>query len=285
MTLGVTACVLASAARVAAPVRCGAKSKSHGKGTSFMPYRRTVLLAGMIALSAVATRPALARMYYVTYTGMASGVDTYGVFGAAGATLSNAAFTSIYTYDPTQFGTAINRSNGVQESITGGSEFGFGYTDPILSASVTINGQTYSQASSYFGREAIGGGYMESDAFSSPSNALVDYGEPVGTPTPSLTAVQSFGIFNSTGRFYYNGEYITLTDTQVAVTNGPSLSDVPEPTSLALLAGAAAVFAAARGCRRRASSRHKGIRGAAVQPTFAASCECPNIACTHLRRS
>ena len=255
-----------------------------------MTYRCTIFLAGMIALSGAATHPALARMYYVTYTGTASGIDTNGVFGVAGANLSNVAFTSTYTYDPSQFGNAVQNNSSVEGYVSGGSKYGS--ADPLLSASLTINGATYYQVSSFYGEQysqnsvnAQNNSYIESDADSSASDALINYGYVTGPFTASLTALQSFSVSSSWGGFHYNGEQITLIATQVTETDGPSPFDVPEPPSLALLTGAAAVFAAALCSRRTASRWRKGMGSKASRAAFRAFHEWADATCTNMRHS
>jgi hypothetical protein len=218
-----------------------------------------ILLAGLVALSAAATRPAAASLYYVTYTGTASGTDTNGVFGAAGAVLNNVAFSSTYTYDPTQFGSASQYSASGVTDVLGGSTDGL--TDPILSASITINDTTYNQSSLFYGVEIL---YSDpytpavaDNAKSSASDFLLNDADVTGPVALSFTALQSFqAVPPVTGNFSYNGESLVLTDTYVSIADEPpTQTDVPEPASFALLAGAACVFATARGTRGAMSRR------------------------------
>jgi hypothetical protein len=225
-----------------------------------MTYR-AILLAGLVALSAAATRPAAADVYTVTYTGMTGSFeDTYGLFGAAGATVNDVAFTSTFTYDPSQFGTASQGNGAFYTYFEGGTHFG--ETDPLLSATLTINGHGFSQSSSFDGFQELisGDGRMpniETSASATLSNYLVMDGYATNDFVLSSTATQSISFLpaNTSGALYYDNEYVPLDPTGATVSDSPSATPVAEPASFALLAGAAGVFAATLGVRRTMSRR------------------------------
>jgi hypothetical protein len=227
---------------------------------------RRLLLSALVALSAAATRPAFADVYYVTYTGTASGTDTFGLFGSAGATLNGVAFTSTYTYDPTQFGNAEQDVASSYIDVIGGSNVGM--TSPILSASLTINGDTFNQSPLFYSIDQLADDprYYSVDniAKSSGSNYLVNRDFVTSTVALSFTSVQSFLPSSSSsngGGLSYNGESIALSDAQITITDGPPApTDVSEPASLALLAGAVGLLAALRGGRGATSRGHAGPR-------------------------
>ncbi len=221
-----------------------------------MTYR-TILLAGFAALAIATTRPALADVYTVTYTGAVDlGHDTYGLFGAAGTNLYGDAFTATFTYDPSQFGTAYQSNNqGGLTQAYGGSRYG--NTDPLLSATLTIAGATYNQSSSWDGQQLLEDSpykFTDSLAYDSAGNGMTLLGYAATAPVMSLTAAQSliFGLdyqgqYNNYGTFNYGQEDIGLQDSGVTIADeGSSDTDVPEPASFALLAVAACVFAVVR---------------------------------------
>jgi hypothetical protein len=216
--------------------------------------RGIILLAGLVALSAAFVRPALADVYYVTYTGTASGVDSLGLFGTAGATITNAAYTSTYTYDPSTFGATPHGVNATQAFVYGGT--GYPGEDPFQSANLVINGKTFLQNSSYLSQQLVEVPVIESYASGSANNVLYNFLDWSGENNIlSLSVAQSYaGGGNTGGYLTYNGEDIALTSFTYAVTDGAP-TPVPEPASFALLGGAACVFAAALTACRKMSQR------------------------------
>jgi hypothetical protein len=97
----------------------------------------SLLLAG--AASAVAfSTPAFATKVIVTYSGtISSGHDQAGEFGAAGDSLAGMIFSAQYIFD-TKRGATI--SDDEISNSYGGTRFGT--SNPLVTASLTINGQT-----------------------------------------------------------------------------------------------------------------------------------------------
>jgi hypothetical protein len=95
-----------------------------------------VFKAAIAATTLCLSSPAWGATITAVYTGTVDqGVDVSGTFGTAGADLTGLAYSATYVFDS---------SLGVTQ---GGSLFGgppWGVSSPALSASMTINGQTFS---------------------------------------------------------------------------------------------------------------------------------------------
>lgn len=127
------------------------------------------LAAAALVTALVVTSSAYAEEVLVTYTGIIqSGIDYAGIFGAAGASLTRDAFVVQYVIDP---------SLGLQ---TGGPGYNFeqaeggtqavgppGPTElPVISATLTINGETYT----FPNPGAYGNVYGENDTVPGPAS-------------------------------------------------------------------------------------------------------------------
>jgi hypothetical protein len=92
---------------------------------------------------------ASAAIMDVTYTGTVSyGIDTFGLFGTAGANLTGKSWVATYTFD-TSLGNPYSAPDTSYAS--GGSQYG--NTSPVLSSMITINGVGKAVGGSYWGND------------------------------------------------------------------------------------------------------------------------------------
>lgn len=209
--------------------------------------------AAVLSLAAGAAQAAVT----VTFTGtVQSGVDGAGLFGAAGANLTGLAFTSIYVVDETQI---YDLSNGYYQAEGGGA---YGTPLPIISASLTINGLTYTPTATYYGGfseqnaqgfythlyyQNLSATYFDWLPGENLHNSCVDYYD--ATPKPQTCKSTNQGYFA-----FSNGATVgVLFNTGVSSSDPLPLgvSYVPEPITWALMiAGFGMVGASLR--RRRA---------------------------------
>ena len=110
-----------------------------------MNIKLVSVVAGLVMLGGASQ--ASAAIMDVTYTGtVSSGIDTLGIFGAAGANLAGSSWVATYTFD-TSLGHSYSSSN--YNEIYGGSFYN--NTSPVLSSMVTINGVGQAVGGSYAG--------------------------------------------------------------------------------------------------------------------------------------
>ena len=96
-----------------------------------------LIMIGVASAVAFST-PAFATRVIVTYTGtISSGYNQAGEFGAAGESLEGMIFSTEYLFD-TERGATF--SDDETSNSYGGTRFGT--TNPLIRASITINGQT-----------------------------------------------------------------------------------------------------------------------------------------------
>lgn len=207
--------------------------------------------AGIMALTALlGALPATAQanMMTATFSGvMASGTDTTGEFGAAGANLTDLPFSVVWTYDTAQ---GNRNTSAVQDSIAGGPNYGV--SSPLTSVVLTIGGgavQFYDTAnSSSLGtaqtrysfdtfRSGYDGRYVSS--FNLSSSAQGPFAAPnldntlVSVPQASYGAfeIRYFDTVTSTVLRRASGSFgpvmLTVTDNAAGA--------VPEPASWALM--------------------------------------------------
>lgn len=131
---------------------------------------------------------AAAATINVTVSGTVIGSsDTTGLFGVAGSTLDGQAFTLRFSFDTTR-GNRENLGPDKYDYVFGGG--GTGFTNPTISADLTIGGHTESVAGQggsgyYVGDAALWGG----DTFGA---SAVDF----GSASPGL------GVYNSLGMYF-----------------------------------------------------------------------------------
>jgi hypothetical protein len=110
-----------------------------------MNIKLVSVVAGVAMLGGVSQ--ASAAIIDATYTGtVSSGIDTLGLFGAAGANLAGSSWVVTYTYD-TSLG--YSKSSPYENYVYGG--INYGNTSPVLSSMITINGVGKAVDASYYG--------------------------------------------------------------------------------------------------------------------------------------
>jgi PEP-CTERM motif len=211
---------------------------------------------------------ARAAQYLVTYSGVIGGgapsnIDTFGLFGAAGANLDGLAYTSRYIVtDPTPGATVTD--NGTTREI-----IGFAGTSPTR-ATLTIGGVTLVIDSSGFGNAALtNNGFLGSDGINHTASSTEAPGEyalfvsnTIFTPNNFLASTdfaQSFAYSVMPGDFISGGFTASIRDPLTGdllrsnIFFSPARvvgSAVPEPAQwITMLLGFALVGAAMR--RRR----------------------------------
>src|SRR5512140_3493563 len=101
-------------------------------------------IALALASLALLSSSAYADIVTETYTGTVIGTDYAGYFGAAGASL-NAVYTATYVFNTSVPG-AYNYNNGSTFRTDGGSAINGYPTTPSISASLTVNDHTFTEA-------------------------------------------------------------------------------------------------------------------------------------------
>jgi hypothetical protein len=225
------------------------------------------LLAALGATSTASATEAL-----VTYTGtILSGTDYAGIFGPAGADLARDKFVAQYVIDPSLAGIQLGGPGDDYEQYIGGSSSKGG--SPVLSADLTINGQTYDftvgQYGNLYGQNTTFPGLSSQQSHTDSSQITVNsilhtwfisnYIQTYGTnPIPkSLTTPFSYKAMSGdgTGEQWWIDEYLdpqtqTPTYDALGVFNSMTItvSSIPEPSAWTMLiAGFTALgFAAAR---------------------------------------
>ena len=204
--------------------------------------KRTIgALAGIIAtlgMSAVAH----ANLMSVSYQGFVTqGSDIENYFG--GGDLTGDAFTATFLYDPTS---GVESSDGVSyDEVDGG--LGYLAPAPITSASLQINGQTYSYLPDYYGDVSTGaydfdfntGSY---DVFGTSTTATslfggnssfyvnTDASAPISLTAPFFSTGYGLGYYD-TNFNYSDGTSDTFTFATTSVT----VNAAPEPGTWVLM--------------------------------------------------
>jgi len=220
---------------------------------------RSIQLSGIacaLGLVLSVSRPAVAQTYTATYTGfLASGsTDTAGLFG--GGNLSNDAFTATYVFS---FSAGANHTyiSGYSDDLHGGSAYGA--ASPFTAVSITINGHTqsflYDYADFIFVCNTPWCGNNNVNAVSGDAlgNVLsIPFEDPNWSVVPNLAAAQSdYTLYNVDTN--YAGAIILGSDDLTIFATAVYLNEpVPEPASLALLAGGLTVLGVVRRHRNRA---------------------------------
>lgn len=145
-------------------------------------------LSATVCLVAVSVGgEAVAVTMKVTVSGTVFGsYDTTGVFGAAGTTLDGQAYTLRYTFD-TARGNRQNLGPDLYDSLDGGG--GTGFTNPTISADLTIGGYTQSVAGQ------AGSGYYVGDAALWGGDTFAATAVDLGSVSPTLSIYNSLGMY------------------------------------------------------------------------------------------
>lgn len=202
-----------------------------------MKIRFGLACAGL--LLALGARPASADVITVTFTGIANGIDTLRYFGNSPYVV-NANYVSTYTFD-TSLGTPYDPTGRYE--VYGGALYGT--TTPVISASLTINGMTYSvpvnssgylefdnPTSSSGGFRVDGGVFTDSSGNYRLDNTIYS----TSSSAPFLTSLNTSFSYSfqpgdgEGGEFTVASEMITLSPLSVTVTDA-----VPEPSTWAMM--------------------------------------------------
>ena len=239
--------------------------------------KKIFLLAAVTAAALASASGASATILVATYTGLVTnGYDQSGLFGAAGADLTNDAYVAIYTFDTTKGNYGSGGGSGYSYEYQQGGTC-CGAATPV-SAQVTINGFTQSLAGNDYGyaydsHYSYGAGFtsqllhfvrdITDDGHNYVNNQIfntafdisnVAYNVPI-----ALTAFDnSYNSGNAGAANFTTYNYDSITQTiytnvnfgagTVVVTEG----GVPEPASWALMIGGFGLVGASLR-RRRAS--------------------------------
>jgi hypothetical protein len=188
---------------------------------------------------------ASAVTYQVTYDGtIYAGYDTNGIFGAVNTDLAGQSVKATFVFDTTTAGAGYYSNPGVFSELYGGLYWG-GTSNPLLSATVTINGNTASVANNY--------GY--NFAYFAPPGAYNDYYAEAGNAAGTLSYARVYSYTNSFGgpelyspfshpvtgdseygHFTFNNAYDFGYYQVTRVTVG-AVSEVPLPAALPLFVG------------------------------------------------
>jgi hypothetical protein len=231
-----------------------------------------------------------AHIITVTWTGtIASGTDDMGVFGAAGTDLTDAAFTSVFTYDmgkgTSNPGYATHPETGLFDypifnTHSGGFYTGNGLT-PVTSATFALNGTTISVGSNANGtisadRDPLmvfgAQGMSEFNTYTMFTDGVVfmslfhrlsqdfdrnwasldfaDFdGDVSGDNSPATS--NNFGIAS-----YQTMQYqeLTLINKHLTISNAIT-ADVPEPASWAMMVGGFGLVGGAMRRRQKTAIR------------------------------
>jgi hypothetical protein len=202
-----------------------------------MNSARLLLAAGLLALTAGAAQ---ARIVTVTWTGLVTdGVDVDGSFGDQGADLAGFGFTAVYRFDTARTATDATASS---TDIQGGSRYAT--TSPVLSASITINGHTFTLAGSYFGE--IYSHFDGSEDFYTEAqdsadvdlwNSLRSHGPAFAWATPDFADFDSdVSDYDDGGGFSTQADLFDLANQHLTI-HSEADGAVPEPAGWALMLG------------------------------------------------
>jgi PEP-CTERM motif len=213
-----------------------------------------VLGAAAIVAALGFAAPAAATLVGVTYWGTVfDGYDVTGVFGTAGANLDGDSYVAHYVFDTTQGDTY---SSATYNYAYGGSAYGV--ASPLVSASVTINGNSVSIVGDYYAQidGYNDGGFSEqfhlaehytNDGITVTNNYNDDsIWSNSGAIPSSLTKPFTYNVAPGDGTYSYvlistydyaTGNYDTYTYADASLTRltvGP-VGSVPEPSTWAMM--------------------------------------------------
>lgn len=187
-----------------------------------------------VAISLFSTT-ASAAVVVETFTGTVSGNDVSGLFGAKGAILSTT-FTTTYVIDTSLLGAKqTNDPNGI--GTYGGSLYSA--SSPVSSATITINGITLSEGTSFYSEHFIdpatgaflATGYAE-DGTGSILYNIVANADP---SAPHLTSLDTPFSYTVSVNSQNEGEFDFLSDRLVLFNKTVTVAAVPEPSTWAMM--------------------------------------------------
>jgi hypothetical protein len=201
---------------------------------------RVSLTIATFALTLLSTA-ASADIITETFTGTVTGVDSSGYFGTAGAIL-NTSYTSTYVINTSLAG-AFQYTSGGESGTYGGTTYGL--PNPVTSASIVINGITFTVATPYYYSERFilekstgtffTDGYVDAScggAYCGQLYNIVETGDPNAPNQTSLnTLFATYTVRGDTGSggFSIGLDNLNLTDGTVTV------AAVPETSTWAML--------------------------------------------------
>jgi hypothetical protein len=204
-----------------------------------------IAVAALVSISS----NAFADIVTVTYTGTLHGTDTAGYFGTPGAYLpSTTTYTATYVFNTNVPGAYYSKCCNFSYA-RGGTVFSA--PTPSISASLTINGQTFTEraAGSYDGSLVISDSAPAAeghfDAFAGASVAAgqnffneIFTQDPSAPFPPTLTSPFSYtynpvGITGNWGAFSIGGDNLNLYASTVTLID--AIAAVPEPSTWAMM--------------------------------------------------
>jgi hypothetical protein len=212
-----------------------------------MNIKLTALSAVLGALcAALWIQAASADIVTVTYTGTVSGSDAAGYFGAPNTTLNaGTPYTATYVFDTSD--PNANHVNGGTYFVTaGGSAYVPAATTPSISASLTINGQTFTEAlaGSYIGALSVAnissawGFYITADADVANGQVFTNqiFTHDPSSPYPTSLSSPFSYTYNPVGNSGYDGSFTIGGDNLALLPDTVTLTDaVPEPSTWAMM--------------------------------------------------
>ena len=112
-------------------------------------------LCATTLLTASAASAAGRTIFGQQYTGTASGTDTYGLFGVAGATLSNVPYTAVYTIN-TELG-GLSYTTGPSAGVESYGGIAYKTTAPVT-AVLNVDGKSFDLGSDAYTSQAFARG-------------------------------------------------------------------------------------------------------------------------------
>ncbi len=236
-------------------------------------FRPMSLVAAMFASLWALSVDASALTMKATYSGYVfSSSDLTNMFGSGGgSSMDGLPYTLSFTYDPLAAGVGRNTSSVLDNSF-GGTATGF--TSPIVAAALTINGHREQVSGSYtgyiynfesffttqFAEDYANDGILESSrklqgfAYDFSLGIPVNLGSAFDvTPEPRLgTATFSFSSIHSPSQ---QQTVLTYGNLKVDRLSVRSVSAVPLPATLPLLASAVGALAVSRRKKKRLTRR------------------------------
>ena len=230
-------------------------------------------VVGMLALGLlVVASPVVAGVKLATFTGILDdGFDLTGIFGAPGGDLTGAFYVATYTYVPGLGGHQYILPGAYEDEFGGHYD---GSSNPVLSATLTINGVSVAIAPEWYGEAETtidpyvhytGERYSDNgidlrditiENTDSAIGAPASLSDNISTTTafdPRFT--YGFGYFQIIDYNYAISDYTVLTYGDMDAVGTYSVRDIPEPAMWTLLLAGFFGLALSRGCSRAQGSQ------------------------------